>query len=168
MKILPASEYTVDPDSGLCTLQKEQYCPVCGHRLVQYGHRDRTMMDESGTARRIVICRTRCTNTGCRRIHHLLPEGLIPYKRYLARCVEGALAATMQVGCEDKTIANWRDWYKGFLSKSYTAGFTLYVRGIFPKHASCIIARGCMSEGWLAASIQYITNTGCYQQPSSP
>jgi hypothetical protein len=58
-----------------------------------------------------VIRRLRCR--GCERVHHELPDLLVPYKRYEADCIESALALehNSDVAADDSTLNRWRLWF---------------------------------------------------------
>lgn len=54
-------------------------------RLVRHGYFERGVIEEDGENRRIKIGRVRCRN--CRASHSLMPENLIPYKKYTVRAL---------------------------------------------------------------------------------
>jgi hypothetical protein len=53
----------------------------------------------------------RCT--GCRRIHHELPEIFVPYKRYEAESIESVLSEgqSSDVATDDSTLYRWQKWF---------------------------------------------------------
>jgi len=56
------------------------------------------------------IRRLQCRN--CLKIHHELPDLLVPYKRYAAATIEAALDET-EVALETSTIRRWVSWFEG-------------------------------------------------------
>jgi hypothetical protein len=69
------------------------------------------MIDSDGTKRKLVIRRRQCSV--CKKIHHELPDILIPYKRHCAqtiiRIIRGDVGA---VCCEDSTIIRIKAWWR--------------------------------------------------------
>jgi hypothetical protein len=56
------------------------------------------------------IRRLRCV--GCRRIHHELPDLLVPYKHYEAAVLESVATpgAMLDVAADESTLYRWRLW----------------------------------------------------------
>lgn len=51
-------------------------------------------------------------------MHHLLPEDLIPYKRYTRKCIEETVTySTAAVACEDSTRYRWKCWLAGLIAQ---------------------------------------------------
>ena len=61
-------------------------CLCCGEQLSVIGSRQRKYKNSDGETKVLIIRRLRCTH--CRRIHHELPNCLVPYKRYESACIE--------------------------------------------------------------------------------
>ncbi|MCL6559905.1 MAG: DUF6431 domain-containing protein [Firmicutes bacterium] len=59
----------------------------------------------------LVIRRLRCRN--CGRLHHELPDILVPYKRYGSESVEAVVngKADLTVTADESTIGRWRNWF---------------------------------------------------------
>ena len=60
------------------------------------GSRKRKMIDTGGETVRLVVRRLRCVNENCRRIHHELPDVVIPYKMHTAATFEKIIANDFQ------------------------------------------------------------------------
>ena len=60
-------------------------CPTCGGQLSGYGWRQRIMMESDGNNKILTIRRLYCP--ACEKIHHELPDILIPYKRHCAETI---------------------------------------------------------------------------------
>lgn len=55
----------------------------------------------------------------CKRIHHELPDFLLPYKRFISACIEKAFRGQDgTVCCENSTIYRWRRWLRDLLEKA--------------------------------------------------
>ena len=94
-------------------------CPCCQSRLKVIGSRRRTWIQSSGNKVKIVIRRLRCQN--CRKIHHELPNFLVPYRRHEAQVIEDAVVDKADPACvEESTIRRWRQWFNAFAP--YAAG----------------------------------------------
>jgi hypothetical protein len=62
-------------------------------------------------ARIFIIRRLRCEQ--CGKIHHELPDLMIPYKRYAADIIEDTIFQTVHltVAADESTIYRWRKWF---------------------------------------------------------
>ncbi|WP_052410173.1 DUF6431 domain-containing protein [Paenibacillus durus] len=92
---------------------EEVPCPCCTENLEIIGSRERKVRGGGGELRQLVIRRLRCA--GCRRIHHELPDLLIPYKRYDSRCIEQAVTepeASVTACAETSTLRRWKVWFR--------------------------------------------------------
>ena len=87
-------------------------CPICGEPLRVRGERKRKIKDEEGEKRTLIIRRMKCVK--CRKIHHELPDCVIPYKRYSAEAVEAVISGgkKAEVVCEDGTIRRLIQWWR--------------------------------------------------------
>lgn len=95
-------------------------CPCCGSRLKVAGSRRRVWYKSSGERDRLIIRRLRCQN--CERIHHELPDILVPYKRYDTESLEGVVSKPERtdVAADESTIARWKRWFTHW--SPYAAG----------------------------------------------
>lgn len=59
----------------------------------------------------LIIRRLYCKR--CRKIHHELPDFLVPYKRYDAESIEGVVSepARSDVAADESTLSRWRAWF---------------------------------------------------------
>ncbi|ULO04805.1 hypothetical protein H1230_16785 [Paenibacillus sp. 19GGS1-52] len=79
-------------------------CPCCTEKLMVIGSRERKVRGGGGELRLLVIRRLRCA--GSRKIHHELPDLLVPYKRYESGSMEQVLTepeASVSVCAETST-----------------------------------------------------------------
>lgn len=75
------------------------------------GSKPRVWYRSSGEKDRLIIRRLRCED--CNRIHHELPDFLVPYKRYDAESIEGTLSepSRLDIAADGSTLARWRIWF---------------------------------------------------------
>ena len=87
-------------------------CPICGERLTVRGERERVIKEMDGRKTRLKIRRLRCGK--CGKIHHELPDCVIPYKRYSADVVEAVITEgkKAEVACEEGTIHRLMQWWR--------------------------------------------------------
>lgn len=128
---------------------EEVPCPCCTERLEIIGSRERKVRGEGGELRRLVIRRLRCT--GCRKIHHELPDLLVPYKRYESACIEQTVTepeASVTVCAETSTLRRWR------------LGFRLWLHSpaALPLPSVSIEAFRYEGPGWLARIVRSVAN----------
>lgn len=117
MRIEEQSTYqrSDDGEGYYIAADAELVCPVCGSRLVKYGRRRRRVTMPDGERREFSIQRMRCVGKDCRRIHHVLPEGIVPYHQYTAESLEKSLTGKLDDAvCEDTTQTAWRHWFGRF------------------------------------------------------
>lgn len=86
-------------------------CPCCGERLNVIGSRRRKYLTSQSLPKVVVIRRLRCRH--CGRIHHELPDILVPYKRYASEAIESVVVdeAALSVAVDESTIMRWRQWF---------------------------------------------------------
>ncbi|QNU66246.1 hypothetical protein EHE19_015370 [Ruminiclostridium herbifermentans] len=109
------SNYELDPISAqLFYVRGKEYvsCPSCGYGLRVVGSRKRKYINKDGDKITLVIRRLKCSN--CKRIHHELPDILIPYKRYESCNIENVLTdlKNSTVAAEESTFYRWKKWYE--------------------------------------------------------
>lgn len=77
------------------------------------GSRKRKIVSGGGDPRVLVIRRMRCCQ--CRKIHHELPDCIVPFKRYESECLEHVVSqseASSTVAADDATLRRWKDWFR--------------------------------------------------------
>ncbi len=75
------------------------------------GSRPRKYIKDTGEKVNLIIRRMRCVN--CHKIHHELPDILVPYKRYGRESLEAVLSDNIKlsVPVDESTLAQWRRWF---------------------------------------------------------
>ena len=91
---------------------EQVFCPCCGGDLIVIGSRKRKYIKSSGENCSLVIRRLRCQQ--CNRIHHELPDILVPYKRYDSESIEAVVtgSSALSVAADESTLARWRSWFQ--------------------------------------------------------
>ena len=87
-------------------------CPICIGKLKVIGIRDRGATGSDGYKEIYVIRRLRCIY--CNKIHHELPDILIPYKRHCAETVENIIAGENDICCDFVTEYRIKAWWAAF------------------------------------------------------
>lgn len=115
-----------------------------------------------------VLRRLRCSS--CLKLHHELPDCLVPHKHYESECVESALTCTLAISivpAEASTIRRWKLWF--FSSVVYWLGC---LEAIALRLGNPVTVQSAPSqsahqrighvvghaEGWLARVVRPITN----------
>jgi len=94
---------------------EESVCPLCFGSLLVIGVRDRKLIKSTGIKETLVIRRLRCVD--CSRIHHELPDMIIPYKRHCAETVENIITGeSVDVCCDFVTEYRIKKWWTTFYS----------------------------------------------------
>ena len=91
---------------------EQNSCPCCNGALHVIGSRRRIFINDQGDKIILIIRRLRCSN--CDRIHHELPDILIPYKRYGSTSIESVLSedTALTVAADESSIRHWRSWFQ--------------------------------------------------------
>jgi hypothetical protein len=79
------------------------------------GTRRRKIIVFGGTPKTIILRRLRCVE--CRKIHHELPDMVVPYKRYCAETIGKILAGETKepAAVEESTIWRIKTWWAALL-----------------------------------------------------
>ncbi len=87
-------------------------CPCCSGDLKVIGSRQRVCIDGLGDKIILSIRRLRCVE--CERIHHELPDMLVPYKRHVRESIEAVISgeAAISVSADESTFKRWREWFE--------------------------------------------------------
>ena len=95
--------------------EEESACPICFGAFFVIGIRDRRTIDSSGFKEILVIRRLRCYD--CRKIHHELPDMVVPYKRHCTETIENVVAGeVVDICCDFVTEYRIRSWWVSMLS----------------------------------------------------
>ncbi|MCY0864240.1 MAG: DUF6431 domain-containing protein [Sulfobacillus sp.] len=152
-------------------------CPHCQGPLRVVGSRGRRRRLPDGTRHVLVIRRLRCDP--CARIHHELPDCLVPYRRYDSASLE-ALATegpTAAVAAEPSTLRRWEAWFQQWIPYVERCWAALAARHRIPPTARALPWETPLAlrapwvatagSGWLAAIVQRLVNEALWGQTRS-
>ncbi len=92
---------------------EKSICPLCQTDLKVLGSRKRKLIDEDGITITLVIRRLRCKNEQCKKIHHELPDTVIPYKRHTTMTYERTIEGIdYNAPVENSTLLKIRKWFQ--------------------------------------------------------
>jgi len=141
-------------------------CPICSNpELKVIGSRKRGVLKGDGAAIILIIRRLRCLD--CKRIHHELPDILVPYKRYSSGVIEAIVNdKSDEISCEDSSIYRIKRWFQevsGYIAGCLGAvtaqhGLELVVTGT-SLVAQRIKAYVGEEASWLARAVRTVVNT---------
>lgn len=142
--------------------------PCCGGGLRVVGSRSRVWWQSSGDKGKLIIRRLYCEN--CRKIHHELPDLLVPYRRYDAESIEGVVSEPPRsdIAADESTLARWKGWflvwavYAAASLQSIVHRFHLSVASPSTGPQSALQSLGRFvgdAAGWLKRVVRPIVNT---------
>ncbi|WP_081653889.1 MULTISPECIES: DUF6431 domain-containing protein [Alicyclobacillus] len=140
-------------------------CPCCQGQLVVCGSRRRRYTQSNGDQLTLIIRRLRCTE--CHRIHHELPDILVPYKRYDRESIEQIITeSSPSVGADESTIRRVRQWFETW--SSYATGCLVAIANrhgrvlepSYPTQSSLHRIGHLVGDavGWMARAVRPIAN----------
>lgn len=143
-------------------------CPCCAGELYVIGSRKRVWIQSDGTKNRLVIRRTQCKQ--CNKIHHELPDLLVPYKHYDAESIESAISESegMAVAADESTLLHWRSWFTAWVVYAQGVLTSLALRFGLPMDPSSNSTRSVLhvlgrfvgtAPGLLARAVRPIANS---------
>jgi len=107
------SDYTLKEDkNGLTHVHSNETnpCPDCQREMMQLGTKRRKVRRADGTWMILLIRRFYCFQ--CKRVHHELPDIIVPYKRHGAQTIENVINKNEEtpVIMEESTIKRIENW----------------------------------------------------------
>jgi len=123
-------EYNPQNDTYTVWADEENVCPICGSEDMRLkGRRKRQVIVRDQETQVLRIQRLKCG--GCNKIHHELPDLIVPYKRHCIQTIELIVNGDEEdTDCEESTINRIKAWWKSI---------RLYVEGVT---ASLIVKHG--------------------------
>ena len=144
-------------------------CPFCEKELKVIGSRKRGLIEYSGDKKILVIRRLRCL--GCGRIHHELPDLIVPYKRYSLEAVEFIITPSEEhkddYPCELNTTVRLKIWF--YLLREYFKNTLQSLTFLYDYDKELcdeiIQLISCLdfnsgATGWLKKLVRFIVNSG--------
>ena len=146
------------------------HCPVCSRRMTVIGSKKRCIQESDGGSRSLIVRRLKCSH--CRRIHHELPDMLIPYKRHCADTVEEILTgkAKQTYTCETSTALRLKIWFsllREYFERSLAAIKYIYKQDkqLQQELSSLIpLCPASLAAGWLKKLVRILVNSGHWLQ----
>lgn len=142
-------------------------CPCCHHKLKVCGSRRRILYKSDASKVWLVIRRLQCI--ACQRVHHELPDVIVPYKRYEAEAIEAILLGDKNelpdYPCEASTAIRIKIWF--FLLKDYFEGSIRAISQLY--HSISFLQLPLLplekqSAGWLKSLVRILVNAGRWPQ----
>ena len=148
-------------------------CPCCGSALRVIGTRKRKSKATGEETRILIVRRLRCK--GCSKIHHELPDCLVPYKRYASLSIEQVLSETQSppdLAADEVTLYRFKKWFHGTLPYFIGCLRSIAIRlGQDPVKELSVLSQSVHQKighyvgnepGWLARIVRPIVNTNLW------
>jgi len=143
-------------------------CPCCGKLLIVIGSRPRVWYQSSGGRSILIIRRLRCES--CFKIHHELPDLLVPYKRYDAESIEGVLnePPRRDIAVDESTLSRWKLWFAAWVVYAQGCLQMISIRYNLPVENSSDRPQSALqrlgqfvgnADGWLRRIVRPIANS---------
>lgn len=134
---------------------EQSFCPCCGGCLNVIGSRKRKFINSEGAVVVLIIRRLRCCE--CEKIHHELPDILVPYKRYGSESVEVVVSGDNKhsVAADESTIYRLRSWFDSLLP--YLIGVLTSIAVRLGKDS--VECKSCSSKSTLEGIFHYVGNS---------
>ncbi len=143
-------------------------CPCCIGELTVKGSRPRVWYQSSGERAKLIIRRLYCD--ACKKIHHELPDILVPYKRYDAESIEGIVSvpARTDIAADESTLARWRSWFFAWVVyaegclQSISIRFNQPVDDLSNGPQTALLSLGRyvgLTMGWLSRIVHSLVNS---------
>lgn len=134
------------------------------------GSKKRSLRESDGNSMTLIVRRLKCLH--CHRIHHELPDMIIPYKRHCADTVEEILSGTdkQTYPCETSTALRLKIWFsllREYFERSLTAIKHLYKQDEqLQQELSSLISLcpASLATGWLKRLVRILVNSGFWLQ----
>jgi len=142
-------------------------CPCCMGVLEVIGSRQRVWYKSCGKRDKLMIRRLYCEQ--CQRIHHELPDILVPYRRYDAESIEGVVSepARKDVAADESTLFRWRSWFHVWAWHAVGCLHSISLQFNLPVESSSKLPRSAFQSlgryvgdgtGWLSRVVHPIVN----------
>ena len=104
-------EYNPNDKCFYIRAAEEVVCSICGcKKMKRKGRRKRSVIMPNGEIKVLKIRRLKCKC--CEKIHHELPDIIVPYKRHSAKTIEKIInGADEAIYCEESTLNRIKAWW---------------------------------------------------------
>jgi len=140
------TEYNAEKQASYVWADEQLNCPSCDSPdLIRKGWRSRKLITIIGSFLLFFIQRVRCN--GCGKIHHVLPDTIVPYKRFDAKTIEAVIGGTPeQALCEleEQEIYRIKTWWRymvRYISRKASVVFAKKEIQISPESTLSMIVR---------------------------
>lgn len=147
-------------------------CPCCYGSLSVAGSRARVCIQSTGERIKLIIRRMHCEQ--CRRIHHELPDILVPYKRYDRSSIEQIVTEPAPaVAADESTLRRIRNWFYEWVAYAVRVlsaiehRFGMPEGGVSSLLQPSLQSSGRVVRGWMAKTVRAITNSNLWVQTRS-
>lgn len=147
-------------------------CPCCQGHLFVIGSRPRRSLKSSGESITFIVRRMRCVD--CHRIHHELPDTLVPYKRYDRDSIEKmVLEPQPAVAADESTLRRIRTWFSVWFVYAVRCLSAIEKRLELPAEVlssplqTSLQSSGQPVAGWLANAVRPIVQSNLWVQTRS-
>jgi len=125
-------------------------CPICGEGLSMRGWRLRAIINGAGNKTSYYIRRLRCHK--CNRLHHELPDFIVPYKRHCAQTIEAVITGEIKAS-EGRLVRRVRRWWCAvlpyFMGVIEALRHKHEIRGSAPPAFKEIVRAAVNSNNWV-------------------
>ncbi len=138
------------------------------------GSRDRKVLLSEGEHLVYRIRRLRCDT--CSKLHHELPDVVVPYKRYSSEIIASVIDAPEDAPLNDTTIRRMHHWMDSQVHAFIASMMTVLkkymgVDFVVPPHKLSPISRLkcllCKEKNWLADLVRHLSNMNLWPQTRS-
>ena len=147
-------------------------CPCCQGRLGVAGSRARVCTQGTGESIKLIIRRMWCKH--CHRIHHELPDTLVPCKRYDRDSIEKMVTeSTPTVAADKSTLRRIRNWFFVWIVYALHALSAIEKRLQMPEGELSSLLQSSLQQpghavgGWMAKAVRPIVNSNIWVQTRS-
>ena len=157
--------------------KEQNLCPCCGGYLKVVGSRKRTCIYGSGEKTILVIRRLGCIQ--CNRVHHELPDILVPYKRHVRESIEAVVSgdSALSVSADECTLGRWKSWFNDMCDYFQGCLKSIAIRsGLESVEDKSGLPKSKLQRiwhyvgdapGWLARTVRPIVNTNLWTHTRS-
>ena len=139
-------EYYSEKQASYVRADEQLNCPSCDSSdLIRKGWRSRKLITNMGSSLLFFIQRVRCK--GCGKIHHVLPDTIVLYKRFDVKTIEAVIDGNPeQVLCEleEQEVYRIKTWWRymvRYISKKASVVFVRKEIQISPESTLSTIVR---------------------------
>jgi hypothetical protein len=155
-------------------ISETPHCPICTKSLFVLGTRKRGVIKYDGEKIVLVIRRLYCDH--CKKIHHELPDIIIPYKRISSDAAEKIISDAnpskeADYSCDTSTAIRIKEWFLSLLEYFENALLSLQAAYSGDNEICGMVSRlmplkdhGKLPPGWLKMLVRMLVNSNRWRQ----